>query len=79
MLELSDSNFYYLELNDKKFVFSNYEKAVSQLKDRMDDLDTEDLGEDDIGLFEIDIDSEGEWTIKETSWFEFTLELMKEN
>ena len=79
MLELSDSNFYYLELNDKKFVFSNYEKAVGQLKDRMDDLDTEDLGEDDIGLFEVDIDSEGEWTIKETSWFEFALELMKEN
>ena len=79
MLELSDSNFYYLELNDKKFVFSNYEKAVGQLKDRMDDLDTEDLGENDIGLFEVGIDSEGEWTIKETSWFEFTLELMKEN
>jgi len=77
MLELNDSNFYYLELNDKKFVFSNYEKAVSQLKDRMDDLDTEDLGEDDIGLFEVGIDSEGEWTIKETSWFEFALELMK--
>jgi len=77
MLELSDSNFYYLELNDKKFVFSNYEKAVGQLKDRMDDLDTEDLGEDDIGLFEVDIDSKGEWTIKETSWFKFTMELMK--
>ena len=75
MLELSDSNFYYLELNDKKFVFSNYEKAVKEVKGK---IDIDNIDEDDIELDEVKISSDGEWKIKGISWFNFAMELMKQ-
>ena len=75
MLEIENGNFYYLELDGRDFIFSDYQEAVTEVKKLVAGDDMTGLDEDDIALFEVE--SGEEWQLKEISWLQFSLELMR--
>jgi len=74
MLKLANTEFYYLKLDESYYIFTSYDEAVSEVKDN---IDVGEISEDDVELDKVEIDKDGEWKIKEISWFNFALELMK--
>lgn len=76
MLQFQDDSFYYLKLNEKKFLFKDYEEATDRVKSI---VNQEELGNLDDGAIELCRVTIGEqWQIQEISWLDFALELMKE-
>lgn len=76
MLELEKTKFYYLEISDKKFVFTNYQEATDKIKNIIRNIN-EEINEDNIALYEVNIEADP-WEIQETSWMMFALELLRE-
>lgn len=76
MLKFRNNKFFYLRIDEQKFLFKDYDKTIDEVKRKINSVDSIDEG--NLELCEVRIENEGQWKIKEISWMDFALELMKE-